>query len=51
MIYRCLCKSKKFMKLVLDGGSRGVYELDLCKACFSSTKLKFVIEKRLIRNA
>ena len=48
MIYRCLCKAKKFMKLVLDGGSRGPYELDLCKTCFSNTRLKFVIDKRPI---
>ena len=51
MIYHCLCKAKKFMKLVLDGGSKGVYELDLCRACFSNTRLKFVIEKRRIHNA
>ena len=50
VIYRCLCKARKFMKLVLDGGSRGSYELDLCKKCFSNTKLKFVIDKRPIHD-
>ena len=50
MFYRCLCKAKKFMKIVLDGGSRGPYELDLCKKCYSSTTLRFVISKRRIRD-
>ena len=50
MIYRCLCKAKKFMKLVLDGGSRGPYELNLCRECFSNTKLKFIIDKRPIHD-
>ena len=43
MIYRCLCKSKKLMKIVLDGGSRGDYELDLCRECYSSTALRFYL--------
>ena len=50
MIYHCLCKAKKFMKLILDGGSRGVYELDLCRRCFVEIELKFVIERRPIHD-
>ena len=46
MIFCCRCKAKKFMKLMLDGGSRGMYELDLCKKCYSEARLRFVISER-----
>ncbi len=50
MIYRCLCKSKKFMKIVPDGGSGDDYELDMCMECYSSTALQFVISERRIHD-
>jgi len=44
-IFACNCKTLQNHRLIFDGGSSGIYCLELCSTCFKKEDLQFLISE------
>lgn len=47
-LFQCTCDIPKNHKLIFDGGSSGIYELELCNICYQKEDKQFVISEEII---
>ncbi|AJW71744.1 hypothetical protein NADRNF5_2070 [Nitrosopumilus adriaticus] len=47
-IFRCKCKKSKTNRMILDGGTKGNYTIELCSTCYNNHNKKFLISEEII---
>lgn len=48
ILFQCRCHEPKKYRITLDGGSTGLYVINLCNSCYQKEDKQFMIKEEVL---